>query len=90
MWTLGGDLVYSLSAHTSFVYAVSTLPDGNAVSSGEDRTVRVWKGKQNKTLKASSHCFADAIASKMANVPKRLSIPQSLCGLYLQCQTVTL
>ncbi len=32
-----------LSGHTSFVYSVSILPNGDLVSSGEDRTVRLWK-----------------------------------------------
>jgi len=45
VWTLGGDLVYTLSGHTSFVYSLSILPNGDVVSGGEDRTVRVWKGE---------------------------------------------
>lgn len=44
VWTLGGDLVYTLSGHTSFVYSLSVLSSGDIVSAGEDRTVRVWKG----------------------------------------------
>lgn len=44
VWTLGGDLIYSLSGHTSFVYSLSILPSGGIVSGGEDRSVRVWKG----------------------------------------------
>jgi phospholipase A-2-activating protein len=44
IWTMEGDLVHTLSAHTSFVYALDVLPNGDIVSSGEDRTVRVWHG----------------------------------------------
>lgn len=44
VWTLGGDTIYTLSGHTSFVYSLSVLPGGDIVSAGEDRTVRVWKG----------------------------------------------
>lgn len=44
VWTLGGDLVYTLSGHTSFVYSLSVLSSGDIISAGEDRTVRVWKG----------------------------------------------
>ncbi|KAF9059086.1 WD40-repeat-containing domain protein [Rhodocollybia butyracea] len=43
VWTIGGDLIYSLSGHTSFVYSLSVLPSGGIVSGGEDRAVRVWK-----------------------------------------------
>lgn len=45
VWTLGGDLIYTLSGHTSFVYSLSVLPNGDVVSGGEDRSVRVWKGE---------------------------------------------
>ena len=59
-------IVYILSGHTSFVYSLSVLPNGDIVSSGEDLTVRVWKGmfllffhssRSNKYLfeMASSH-----------------------------------
>lgn len=44
VWTLEGDLVYSLSGHTSFIYGLSILPNGDIVSCGEDRSVRVWRG----------------------------------------------
>ena len=40
-----GDCVYTLSGHTSFVYSLSVLPNGDIISGGEDRTVRVWRGK---------------------------------------------
>ena len=44
VWTLEGDTVFTLSGHTSFVYSLSVLPNGDIVSGGEDRTVRVWRG----------------------------------------------
>jgi phospholipase A-2-activating protein len=44
VWTLQGDVVYTLSGHTSFVYSLSVLPNGGIVSGGEDRSVRVWRG----------------------------------------------
>ncbi|CDK27120.1 unnamed protein product [Kuraishia capsulata CBS 1993] len=31
-----------LRGHESFVYSLALLPDGNIVSCGEDRTVRIW------------------------------------------------
>lgn len=39
-----------LNAHTSFVYSVSVLSTGELVSSGEDRSVRIWKGKKECDL----------------------------------------
>lgn len=39
-----GDCVYTLSGHTSFVYSLSVLPNGDIISGGEDRTVRIWRG----------------------------------------------
>lgn len=47
VWTFGGDVIYSLSGHTSFVYSLSVLPSGDVVSGGEDRSVRVWRSKSN-------------------------------------------
>lgn len=44
LWTLGGKRVAELHGHESFVYSIASLPSGELVSSGEDRTVRVWKG----------------------------------------------
>ena len=43
VWTLDGDIVYTLPGHTSFVYSLALLPSGDIVSGGEDRTARVWK-----------------------------------------------
>lgn len=44
LWKLNGQQVAELNGHESFVYSLATLPTGEIVSSGEDRTVRVWKG----------------------------------------------
>ena len=45
VWSLSGEPLMELNDHTSFVYTLSLLPSGEIVSGGEDRTVRVWKGK---------------------------------------------
>ena len=45
-----GDCVYTLSGHTSFVYSISVLPNGDIISGGEDRTVRVWRGMHRVVL----------------------------------------
>ncbi|EIW84876.1 phospholipase A-2-activating protein [Coniophora puteana RWD-64-598 SS2] len=51
VWTFEGDIVYTLSGHTSFVYSLSVLHTGDVVSSGEDRSVRVWKdGECSQTI----------------------------------------
>ncbi|OSD08506.1 phospholipase A-2-activating protein [Trametes coccinea BRFM310] len=51
IWTMEGDCVYTLSGHTSFVYSISVLPNGDIVSGGEDRTVRIWRdGECAQTL----------------------------------------
>lgn len=44
LYSLQGDLVASLHGHESFVYSLAALPSGELVSSGEDRTVRIWQG----------------------------------------------
>lgn len=46
LYTLQGNLVASLHGHESFVYSLAALPSGELVSSGEDRTVRIWQGTQ--------------------------------------------
>jgi phospholipase A-2-activating protein len=45
-WSLGGQRLGELHGHDSFVYSIAALPSGELVSSGEDRTVRVWRGNQ--------------------------------------------
>ncbi|KAK4071035.1 uncharacterized protein Triagg1_6402 [Trichoderma aggressivum f. europaeum] len=46
LWKLNGQQVGELHGHESFVYSLASLPSGELVSSGEDRTVRVWKGSE--------------------------------------------
>jgi phospholipase A-2-activating protein len=43
VWTLKGKLISELHGHEAFIYSLAVLPDGRFVSSGEDRTVRVWQ-----------------------------------------------
>lgn len=45
IWTLEGDTLFTLSGHTSFVYSLTVLPDGKIASGGEDRTLRIWRGR---------------------------------------------
>jgi phospholipase A-2-activating protein len=45
-WTVGGRQVGQLQGHESFIYSLAALPTGEIASSGEDRTVRIWKGDQ--------------------------------------------
>ena len=46
LWTLKGRQVGELHGHESFIYCLATLPNGDILSSGEDRTVRVWRGSE--------------------------------------------
>ncbi|KAI0063399.1 phospholipase A-2-activating protein [Artomyces pyxidatus] len=51
IWTFEGDVVHSLSAHTSFVYSLALLPSGDIVSGGEDRSLRIWRdGECSQTI----------------------------------------
>ncbi|WEW55917.1 WD repeat protein Lub1 [Emydomyces testavorans] len=46
LWTINGQQVGQLYGHQSFVYSLASLPSGELVSSGEDRTVRIWQGDE--------------------------------------------
>ncbi|KAL1967630.1 hypothetical protein VTN77DRAFT_2887 [Rasamsonia byssochlamydoides] len=46
LFTLNGVLAAELHGHESFIYSLAALPSGELVSSGEDRTVRIWNGTQ--------------------------------------------
>ena len=44
LWQRRGRQVGELRGHDSFIYSLATLPNGEIVSAGEDRTVRIWSG----------------------------------------------
>ena len=46
LWTLGGKQIATLFGHEGFIYSLAALPTGEIVSSGEDRTLRIWKGTE--------------------------------------------
>ncbi|PWY75152.1 PFU-domain-containing protein [Aspergillus heteromorphus CBS 117.55] len=46
LFTIQGQLLGEVHGHESFIYSLAALPSGELVSSGEDRTVRVWNGTQ--------------------------------------------
>ncbi|KAI1194627.1 ubiquitin homeostasis protein lub1 [Nemania serpens] len=46
LWKINGQQVGELRGHTSFIYSLASLPSGELVSSGEDRTVRIWRGSE--------------------------------------------
>lgn len=46
LWSLMGTQVGELNGHGSFIYSLASLPSGELVSSGEDRTVRIWRGHE--------------------------------------------
>lgn len=46
LWTLDGRQVKELHGHENFIYSLAALPDGRLVSSGEDRTVRIWDNQE--------------------------------------------
>ncbi len=44
MWALDGHQLGQLRGHDSFIYSLASLPSGELISSGEDRTLKVWQG----------------------------------------------
>jgi phospholipase A-2-activating protein len=46
LWKLDGKQISELHGHESFIYSLASLPSGELVSAGEDRTVRVWRGTE--------------------------------------------
>ncbi|GIZ45716.1 hypothetical protein CKM354_000887100 [Cercospora kikuchii] len=46
IWTLDGQPIGELEGHTAYIYDLAILPNGDLVSSSEDRTVRIWRDGQ--------------------------------------------
>ena len=46
LWKLKGQQVGELSGHENFIYSLVSSPSGELISSGEDRTLRVWRGSE--------------------------------------------
>ncbi len=46
LWKLDGRQVGELIGHENFIYSLISLPNGELASSGEDRTVRIWRGSE--------------------------------------------
>jgi phospholipase A-2-activating protein len=44
LWTLKSELIAELFGHESYIYSLAVLPSGEIISSGEDRSVRIWQG----------------------------------------------
>lgn len=45
IWSFTGETISILTGHLSFIYSIVLLPDGDLASSGEDHTVRIWRGQ---------------------------------------------
>lgn len=52
VWNISsGQVLYTLTGHTSFVYDIAVTSSGEIVSTAEDRTVRIWKdGKISQVI----------------------------------------
>jgi len=46
LWTINGREICQLHGHENFIYSLTALPDGQLVSSSEDRTARIWNNQQ--------------------------------------------
>ena len=46
LWSLDGAPMGELHGHEAYIYSIAILPNGDIVSSGEDRTVRVFRDGQ--------------------------------------------
>ena len=48
LWTLDGRSMGELAGHEGYIYSLAILPNGDIVSSSEDRTVKIWRNGQCK------------------------------------------
>ncbi|KAI9782138.1 MAG: hypothetical protein M1835_004103, partial [Candelina submexicana] len=53
LWTIEGRQVGEMLGHENFIYALASTPSGEIISSGEDRTVRIWQG--NECIQTITH-----------------------------------
>jgi phospholipase A-2-activating protein len=53
LWELQGRQVGELHGHENFIYSLASHPSGDLISSGEDRTVRIWRG--NNCIQTITH-----------------------------------
>ena len=50
VWSSDGYQLQELHGHTNFIYSITALPNGDLVSAGEDRTMRIWRSMQSSCL----------------------------------------
>ena len=50
VWSSNGYQLQELHGHTNFIYSIAALPNGDLVSAGEDRTVRIWRSMKLSCL----------------------------------------
>jgi phospholipase A-2-activating protein len=53
LWTVSGKQISELHGHEAFIYSLASTPSGEIVSSGEDRTLRIWQG--NECIQTITH-----------------------------------
>ena len=53
LWRLDGRQVGALHGHENFIYSLVSSPSGELISSGEDRTIRIWRG--NECVQSITH-----------------------------------
>ena len=55
VWSFDGVELYKLEGHTSFVYSLAVTSRGDIISGGEDRAVRIWRGRSFHSLVMSTN-----------------------------------